>query len=323
MGACDSNNWTKISDPGGGSPYYVQGADDGFLCINTTNYGSTNICSYIDPDGITRGGMSFYTPFAGATPSSDMGLPLSTATAGWDTSSPSATSQSQSRPMILHRPFATVAELGCVFSDSIWRNIDFFTPQSPYSKLLDLFCIHDSPPDQVMVAGKINLNTRQVPVLQCVLKGAYRDALNIGTSLPLTSSDSSAVANMLVTRTTTNAVGYGPLINVGDLVGSYSPSAGTYTGLSSDLTGIIGTTVSANGVIQRFREAAIRPLADCGQTRVWNLMIDLVVQTGRFPPSAGLLSNFLVEGERRYWLHVAIDRATGQVIDSQFELVQE
>jgi hypothetical protein len=31
----------------------------------------------------------------------------------------------------------------------------------------------------------------------------------------------------------------------------------------------------------------------------------------------------VVEGERRYWLHVAIDRYTGQVVDKQLEVVNE
>ena len=37
--------------------------------------------------------------------------------------------------------------------------------------------------------------------------------------------------------------------------------------------------------VQRFREATIRALASVGQTRVWNLMIDVVAQTGRYPSS--------------------------------------
>jgi hypothetical protein len=32
---------------------------------------------------------------------------------------------------------------------------------------------------------------------------------------------------------------------------------------------------------------------------------------------------FLVEREQRYWVHVAIDRFTGQVIDKQIEVVNE
>jgi hypothetical protein len=76
--------------------------------------------------------------------------------------------------------------------------------------------------------------------------------------------------------------------------------------------------------IQRFRESAIRPLAECGQTRVWNLMIDVIAQVGRYPSGASSLGgSFLVEGEKRYWVHVAIDRLTGQVVDRQVEIVPE
>jgi hypothetical protein len=35
------------------------------------------------------------------------------------------------------------------------------------------------------------------------------------------------------------------------------------------------------------------------------------------------LSNFIVEGEQHYWVHVALDRFTGQVIDKQIEVVNE
>ena len=75
--------------------------------------------------------------------------------------------------------------------------------------------------------------------------------------------------------------------------------------------------------VQRFREAPIRAFANVGQTRVWNLMIDVVAQTGRYPKSATALDQFVVEGEQRCWVHVAIDRLTGQVIDQQVEVVKE
>jgi hypothetical protein len=35
------------------------------------------------------------------------------------------------------------------------------------------------------------------------------------------------------------------------------------------------------------------------------------------------LFEFVVEREKRYWMHVAIDRLTGQVIDRQIEIVNE
>ena len=33
--------------------------------------------------------------------------------------------------------------------------------------------------------------------------------------------------------------------------------------------------------------------------------------------------DFIVEGEQHYWVHVAIDRFTGRVIDKQIEVVNE
>ena len=52
-------------------------------------------------------------------------------------------------------------------------------------------------------------------------------------------------------------------------------------------------------------------------------MIDLVAQTGKFRTTDTSLDNFIVDGERRYWLHVAIDRFTGEIVDQQLEPVWE
>lgn len=52
-------------------------------------------------------------------------------------------------------------------------------------------------------------------------------------------------------------------------------------------------------------------------------MIDVIAQSGRYAPGATNLANFITEGEQRYWVHVAIDRFTGQVIDRQIEVVKE
>ena len=71
------------------------------------------------------------------------------------------------------------------------------------------------------------------------------------------------------------------------------------------------------------RESALRPLADCGQTRVWNLLIDVIAQTGSYPDTATSLAQFQVGSERHYWQHVAIDRYTGQILDQSIEEVAE
>jgi len=47
--------------------------------------------------------------------------------------------------------------------------------------------------------------------------------------------------------------------------------------------------------------------------RTWNLMIDVIVQSGHYPPNAGTLAGFMVEGKKRYWLHVAIDGLTAEI----------
>jgi hypothetical protein len=96
------------------------------------------------------------------------------------------------------------------------------------------------------------------------------------------------------------------------------------TKFSNDLT----TALNSQGDVSDYynktqRESVVRALADVSNTRTWNLMIDVVAQAGRYPPSATGLNNFVVEGERRYWLHVAIDRYTGKIIDEQLEPVHE
>jgi hypothetical protein len=51
-------------------------------------------------------------------------------------------------------------------------------------------------------------------------------------------------------------------------------------------------------------------------------MIDVIAQTGRYPQGTTNPANFVVEGEQRYWVHIAIDRFTGQVLDKQVEVVK-
>ncbi len=108
-----------------------------------------------------------------------------------------------------------------------------------------------------------------------------------------------------------------------DLVGRWNSALGTgaagYSGPSADLTSLYSAaftnTATTMQNVDRFRETFIRPLAAVGNTRVWNLMIDLVVQKGQYNASATNLGNFTVNCEQRYWLHEAIDRYTGQILD--------
>ena len=74
------------------------------------------------------------------------------------------------------------------------------------------------------------------------------------------------------------------------------------------------------------REAVARALGETAQTRTWNLLIDVIAQSGKYAPGTASVTQankFVVDGEQRYWVHVAIDRFTGQVIEKQIEVVNE
>jgi hypothetical protein len=52
-------------------------------------------------------------------------------------------------------------------------------------------------------------------------------------------------------------------------------------------------------------------------------MIDLVAQSGRLVPNADGLDDFAIRGEKRYWIHLVIDRFTGKTLARQIEPVFE
>jgi len=81
----------------------------------------------------------------------------------------------------------------------------------------------------------------------------------------------------------------------------------------------VGVTVS-----QDTKDTFARALSELTQTRTWGLLIDVVAQTGHYKPNASnLQTDFVVEGEKRYWLHIAIDRFDGTIVDQQLEEVTE
>jgi len=277
-----------------------------------------------DPDGVVRRAMGAYVSTTNAGVSSSMiGLPMATVLGN--------SANTSNRSIILHRPFRSVAELGYTFRDTPWKNLDFFTPESGDAALLDTFCINEDERPDAVAAGRVDLNTKQATVLEALLAGTYRDEL-VSTDL-LSTQEAKAVALTLLQRTEGTAVNQGPLENIADLVGRYvngfTSSAANdnqpYDGFSSDLAVYrpsVSTSAAANS-IQRLREVTMRALSDAGQAGTWNLMIDLVAQTGRYPANASGLADFLVQGQRHYWIHVAIDRTTGKIIDENIEPVNE
>lgn len=328
-----------------------------FVYYTNANSGSTTYYRQFnaDPDGVVRRAMGAYSQFnASGYVTNPTGVATVSATAGTSGNFTNAVpQQSQSRPIVLNRPFRTVDEMGYTFRGTPYKNLDFFLPESGDAGLLDTFCVGYSANASGLSSGKVNLNTLQAPVLAALVSGALSDEFNKTNSLR--SNDVATIASALTNRTAGTNPWQGPLANVGDLAGRFigtnvvssslantpnqtnyyssmlcSPRVSyanltttvTYAGLSADLGSMTNTTNSAI-LIQRLRQAGLRPFVTQGQTRVWNLMIDLVAQTGRFAPAASNLDQFVVEGESRFWLHVAIDRYTGQILDSQLEPVTQ
>lgn len=286
------------------------------FAADTSLIGASPAQYYADADGVIRRGMAAYMDPSKGLSGGMVGQPLATSFCIPSGNYPDKR-QKESRPVILNRPFRTVAELGYVFSGTPWKNLDFSTPESGFAGLLDAFCINDTDNGDGICAGKVNLNTRQLPVLEAILAGAYKDEYTSGSANPLTSSEAQKIATDLLSRTV-NA----PLANISELTGKWKSGSGVsavYDGFSKDLT---STDIYTNN-IARYRESSIRALNAAGQTRVWNLMIDLIAQTGRNSQSGRSSSEFMVEGEKRYWIHLAIDRLTGAIIDKQIEVVKE
>lgn len=264
---------------------------------------ASSYSSYNDTDGIQRIADSGLFTNAPTTVAPTVGNPFYM-----------AGTRTSDRPVILNRPFNSVGEIGYTFRDDPWRSLDFFSAYngvstSPDSGLLDLFTVSDTT--NSVVAGRVNLNTRNTAVLQAIFNSTVADPTG-ETSDAATLGNPGAMATNLATYTST-----APLSNKSQLVTGFGPSLPT-----GGSTGVPFSSVDEQNV-KACREAYIRALADVGQTRTWNLMIDIVAQAGRYPPTATSLDQFVVESERRYWLHVAIDRFTGKIIDERLEPVSQ
>ena len=203
----------------------------------------------------------------------------------WYGSNPFQANVSTARPVILNRPFRNVGELGYVFRDMPFKSLDFFTDQSADGALLDLFAICDEP---AIVAGRVQIQT----LSEKTAEGLFSGAENVSSAPDLAASLQTYL------------------------------SANIQKNLAQ-LPGFLFSNPPGVGNIKTLREAPLRALASTTQSRTWNLLIDIVAQSGRYPVDSASLDNFVVEGEKRFWLSLAIDRFTGRVIEQQLEPVDE
>jgi len=209
-----------------------------------------------------------------------------------------------SPPIVLKRSFRNVGELGYAYRNAS-ATLDFHSAGSPDAPLLDLFTYNIA----ATRAGIVNLNSQNSAVLAALIQGAISDETTttfVGKTDPISNKSRTAynAATAIITNTA-NGTSVNPAIGRQDV---------------SRLVAATGTTI---GSTEEAKETVARALAEVSQTRTWGLMIDVIAQSGRYPPSATDLAQFVVEGEKRYWLHVAIDRFTGEIVDQQLEAVYE
>jgi hypothetical protein len=163
--------------------------------------------------------------------------------------------------------------------------------------LLDLFTYNTA----ASRPGQLSLNTRNVGALAAVIKGAFPQE---SSSSGISDAGAKTAAASIITATT------------------LAPARGR-----EDIARLAGAVTNAPFSADEERNETIaRALSEVTQTRTWNLLIDVVAQSGRYGPgvsAAADLSKFIVRAEKRYWLHIAIDRFTGDVIEQQLEAVYE
>ena len=208
---------------------------------------------------------------------------------------------------VLQRPFQNVGELGYAYNPVNpvpGSTLNFYTSGSGDAALLDFFTYNTTDNTATygfpypLRAGPVNLNTRNSAVIAAILTGALPNWPPLGSGVP--SSSATPAATLITAETNTQ-----PAISRQDL---------------ARLAAAVGTTI---GSTEEPKETVVRALGDTTQTRTWGLLIDVIAQSGRYPPGETDLRKFVVEGEQHYWVHVAIDRFTGQVIDKQIEVVNE
>jgi len=338
--------WTDVTGPLAHSPMFAK-ADPRSIRYNSM-IGVVNVANpplpfnsagvigpiwpsqYATPPSMTPSGFPNPTPTANANPATvGDNAPATNAANPYSElvptptptpPTPNASLGDNWRPVMMNRPFRSVGEMAYAFRDQPFRTLSFSLSNSPDAGLLDLFTTNDytlaptpTPTGTpAMRAGVISLNSAQSPALASVLTSTIRredtPRSNDVAPGPSPSVLNSTTANSVATSLTSSTIN-NPLINragLATLIANANP-------VGFDAT-----------VPKTQRESIARAFGETVQTRTWNLLIDMIAQSGHYKPDAGNLQNdFVVEGEEHYWVHVAIDRFTGQVIDKQIEKVNE
>ena len=208
------------------------------------------------------------------------------------------------RPIMLNRPFRSVAELGNVSRGMPWQSLSFWDVNSADTGLLDLFSITETTAENPVVAGVVNLNSARTEVLSSFLSGAQQTAAS--TAARWSPSEADAFAASLK-------------------AGLVAADGIRFRGDTGFVLDSISQSWPHGKPIKEEVESLAAVIGSAGETRTWNLFVDVIAQSGRLPRTSGTadLARFDVQGQRRIWIHLAIDRFTGKVVARQMENVSE
>jgi hypothetical protein len=212
--------------------------------------------------------------------------------------------------VFLNRRFENAGEFGYAYnpaSTTASKTLDFASSTSNARAMLDFFTYNTATPR----AGIVNLNTRNGPVLASIISGALLHdpgSENTPTLAGLVIQQDALTTGQAIVAATTAAGG--AVLNRADVA-----RLAAAPGMPASITASDET-----------KQTIARTLAEVGQARTWNLMIDVIAQTGKYAPGTTDLTDptkFIVQGEKRYWLHIALDRDSGTVLGQQLEEVTE
>ncbi|MEM9400735.1 MAG: hypothetical protein AAF984_11055, partial [Verrucomicrobiota bacterium] len=288
----DSINLKQLAvqeQPGFGDPLKHNAKN---LVLENMIGGNFDELHFADPDGVTR------IPDAALN---EAGNPYSE-TNYTDPTHPG-------RPLVLNRPFRSVGELGYVFRDVPWKTLDLHNENSGDAKLVDLFAVRYEPP---VSRGRLNLTSlkkrwgNDTSILEAILQGAGREMSLDDPTTDTIDGDLSSLAATLKTQLDT--------IDDFDAI----MEALGHSNIQTNIDELAQGEISGSQFSKSRREFLARALFDSVQDSTWNFMVDIIAQSGQ-----QLGNRFIAQAEKRAWLHVAIDKENGKIIDRKIEYITD
>ena len=173
--------------------------------------------------------------------------------------------------VLLNRRFENVGEFGYAYNPASTlpsKTLDFASATSKDRAMLDFFTYNEASPR----AGIVNLNTRNGPVLASIISGALLHdpgSENPPPDRPLVSQARRPRRSAShCSRDDEHHCGHGPAVN---------PSRCCPAGCGSGRSAAYGSRSPSDET----KQTIARALAEIGQARTWNLMIDVIAQTGQ------------------------------------------